>query len=195
MTDEHEQALIGKYRDFNVDHIDWWDCTYDDFREDMKAKHIEVKDMSFSGFWSQGDGASFTGHVTDNKAFLQAHDISEDDYPAIHRLLAYDGGFSIDINRSMSRYVHENTVSAEIVAADGFVHILPSDDFRDHIISQWDEELMLEYDRLQKEVTGIIRDYCRQLYKSLEDEYDYLTSDEAVWEAIVANELDQEETV
>ena len=161
----------------------------------MEAKHIEVKDMNFSGFWSQGDGASFTGHVVDNKAFLQAHDISEDDYPAIHRLLAYDGGFSIDITRNSSRYVHENTVSAEIVAADGFVHILPSDDFRDHIISQWDEELMLEYDRLQKEVTGIIRDYCRQLYKSLEDEYDYLTSDEVVWEAIVANELDQEETV
>ena len=185
--------LIEKYRDFNVEHVEWWDCTYDVFREDMKTKHIEVKDMNFSGFWSQGDGASFTGHVVDNKAFLQAHDISEDDYPAIHRLLAYDGGFSIDINRSMSRYVHENTVSAEIVAADGFVHILPSDDFRDHIISQWDEELNREYDRLQEEVTGIIRDYCRQLYKSLEDEYDYLTSDEAVWEAIVANELDEED--
>lgn len=189
--------LIEKHRDINVEHIEWWDCVYDCFKEDMAQAGIEVRDMCFSGFWSQGDGASFIGYIHNNKEFFRVHDISEDDYPAIHRLLAYDGGFSIDINRSMSRYVHENTVSAEILAADGFVHILPSDDFRDHIISQWDEELNREYDRLQEEVTGIIRDYCRQLYKSLEDEYDYLTSDEAVWEAIVANELDQpeEETV
>jgi len=28
------------------------------------------------------------------------------------------------------------------------------------------------------------------LYRRLEKEYDYLTSDEAVWDAIVANDLD-----
>lgn len=183
--------LIEKYRHFNVEYTEWWDCTYDDFKSDMAEKFITVRDMSFSGFWSQGDGASFIGYIHNNKEFLRVHDISEDDYPAIHRLMAHDGSFSIDINRSMSRYVHENTVSAEIVAAEGFVHILPSDDFRDHIISQWDEELNREYDRLQEEVTSIIRDYCRQLYKSLKEEYCYLTSDEAVWEALVANELDE----
>jgi hypothetical protein len=34
----------------------------------------------------------------------------------------------------------------------------------------------------------------RQLYKDLEREYDSLTTDEAVWEGIVANELHLEET-
>jgi hypothetical protein len=34
-----------------------------------------------------------------------------------------------------------------------------------------------------------MRDLARWLYRTLEKEYDYLTSDEAVWEAIQANEL------
>ncbi len=61
LESEMNPELIEKHRDINVDH-DWWDCTYDHFMEDMKQVGITVKDMRFSGFWSQGDGASFTGY-------------------------------------------------------------------------------------------------------------------------------------
>ena len=37
-------------------------------------------------------------------------------------------------------------------------------------------------------VIEVLRDLARWLYRQLEREYDYLTSDEAVDEAIVANE-------
>jgi hypothetical protein len=33
------------------------------------------------------------------------------------------------------------------------------------------------------------RTYMQDLYRKLEEEYDHLTSDEAVWETIEANEL------
>ena len=33
----------------------------------------------------------------------------------------------------------------------------------------------------------------RKLYDDLEQEYDYLTSDDVVWDSIVANELDKEQ--
>ena len=36
-------------------------------------------DCQFSGFNSQGDGASFTGKVNDNKTFLKALGINPDD--------------------------------------------------------------------------------------------------------------------
>jgi hypothetical protein len=189
MTDR-KQELIEQYRDINTDH-DWWDNTYDTFCEDMLAKHIDVDDMCFTGFWSQGDGASFVGVINNNLEFLKAHDLTES-YPHVMKLLSYGGEFYMSIERISSRYVHENTVAVELSHTDGFVHVLPTDnDLRAAIVTQWDEALSNEYEHLTEQVTTIIRGYCRDLYHQLQEEYEYLTSDEAVWEAIVANELDE----
>jgi len=181
--------LIEKHRDINTEHFDWWDCTYDHFAEDMRIKHITVDKMLFSGFWCQGDGASFTGHITNSKAFMETHDLTET-YPWVTKLLAAGGDFDLRIERTSHHYVHENTVSADISSADTFCNLLDSDEFRDLITTQWDKNLDKEYDQLESHVTEIIRDYCVDLYRRLEKEYDYLTSDEAVWDAIVANDLD-----
>lgn len=195
MSDERKQALIEQYRDFNVEHVEWWDCVYDDFKEDMEKVGIEVDDMSFSGFWSQGDGASFTGYMRP-KPFFEHHKLA-DSFPWIAKLIEMGGDFTLRIERTSHHYVHENTVSAELSFADMFTHVLPRDDLRSAIAEQWDNLLEVEYSTICDTVTDIVRGYCRDLYRRLEETYDYLTSDEAVWEAIVANELDQpeEETV
>ena len=189
--------LIEKYRDINVDH-DWWDCVYDMFQEDMAQAGIEVRDTCFSGFWSQGDGASFTGYIKDNKLFFEHHKLTET-YPYITKLMAMGGDFTLTIERTGHHYVHENTVSVDLSFTDMFYTIVPRDDggLRDAIAEQWDNLLDAEYLALIDTVQDIVRDYCRDLYDRLETEYDHLTSDEAVWEAVVANELDQpeEETV
>jgi hypothetical protein len=186
--------LIEKHRDINVDH-DWWDCTYDHFMEDMKQVGITVKDMRFSGFWSQGDGASFTGYIHNNKLFFERHKLT-DSYPMVVKLLDMGGGFTLSIDRTGYHYVHENTVSVDLSYADMFYNTAPRDDggLRDAVIAQWDMLLDLEYTALTSAVQDIVRDYCRDLYRLLEAEYNHLTSDEAVWEAIVANDLDEVET-
>lgn len=191
ITDERKAALIERYRDINVDFDDWFDYIYDHFIEDMKAKHIVAENPQFSGFWSQGDGASFTGYVSsaDTKTFIEDNGLAGD-FPAVMRLLEHGGTFTIMFIRGSNRhYVHENTVHADISYADNFVHVLSSDTFRDTIITAWDRELDGEYTRLAEAVTTILRDHCRDLYDRLKKEYDYLTSDEAVWEAIIANDL------
>lgn len=196
MNDERKQALIEKYRDINVEHLDWWDCIYSDFREDMGVKGIEVQDMRFSGFWSQGDGASFTGYIKDNALFLKAHELTET-YPWVTKLLGLGGEFTLKIERTSHHYVHENTVGVDLIFTDMFTHVLPRDDLRSAIAEQWDKLLDAEYETLAGTVQTIIRDHCRGLYRRLEEEYDYLTSDEAVWEAIESNELfeiDEDET-
>ena len=45
------------------------------------------------------------------------------------------------------------------------------------------------YDAVERGVQDLMRDLARWYYRALEREYDYLTSDEVVWETIVANEL------
>lgn len=197
MDDKRKAQLIEKYRDFNVEHIDWWDCVYSDFTEDMKAKGIEVQDMRFSGFWSQGDGASFTDYIIDNIQFLEAHELTES-YPWTTKLLEMGGEFTLKIERTSHHYVHENTISVDLTYPYMFSHVLPRDDLRSAIADRWDQHLDAEYDIITEAATGIIRDYCRDLYRRLEEDYNYLTSDEAVWEAIESNELfeiDEEENV
>jgi hypothetical protein len=196
MTDKtftpKQLKLIEKYRDFNVEHIDWWESAYYNFREDMKVKHIEVDDIRFSGFWSQGDGASFTGYIRDNARFFEDHDLGKE-YPWITKLMGMGGDFTLKIERTSHHYVHENTIGVDLIFTTLFSHIIEQrDDLRSAIADRWDQHLDEEYASICGVVTGIVRDYCRELYKQLEEEYNYLTSDEAVWEAIEANELDLE---
>ena len=188
--------LIEKHRDINV-FDDWWDWTYDDFKTQMANKHIEVDDMRFSGFWSQGDGASFTGYIKDNARFLKDHDLTET-YPWITKLLKMGGDFTLKIERTSHRYAHENTIGVDLIYTTMFCHMIEynqRDDLRSAVADRWDQHLDEEYASICGVVAEIIRGYCRDLYEQLEEEYNYLTSDEAVWEAIESNELDEEETV
>jgi hypothetical protein len=188
MTDK-QTKLIEKYRDCNVDYSDWYENIYDTFREDMSAVGIYVSDIQFSGFWSQGSGASFTGSIEDIELFLKHHKL-EQEYPWVTKLVSLGGGFDLRITRTASHYVHENTVSATLEDTDMFSNILNvgDDGLREHIVDDWDYRLDQEYTGIETDVTAIIRGYCQNLYMCLDAEHEYLTSDEAVWEAIIANE-------
>lgn len=193
IDDKRKERLIEKHRQINVNHEDWWDDVYSQFIEDMEAKGIDTSErrMSFSGFCSQGDGASFTGYIHCDKTFLDAHPQLKDKRPTTLRLV-YDhhATLGLSIERTGHRYVHENTVSVD-VEPDQFYQILDgTDPLRMAVIEQWDEDLNYELIGFREEVQEIIRDYCRELYNNLKEEFDYLTSDEAVWEAITANDLD-----
>ena len=56
------------YIEIDLDY-EWWDSTYDWFLGVLDAAGVsaDVKDISFSGFWSQGDGAQFLGNFYLNK--------------------------------------------------------------------------------------------------------------------------------
>ena len=53
----------------------------------------------------------------------------------------------------------------------------------------------VEIEVIEAELGDLAGDLCGTLYKTLQDEYYALTSDEAVWETIVANDLHLEEEV
>lgn len=79
LSKARQQKLLTQYRDINVCY-DWWDFLYDDFEEDLEEVGIEVvdykdrKEIYFSGFYCQGDGARFVGVVVDVEKFLTAMD-------------------------------------------------------------------------------------------------------------------------
>jgi hypothetical protein len=190
-------ALIEKYRHINVEYDDWYDYIYDDFIADCEAQGIEVDtitntygkhsrtrpDITWSGFWSQGDGAAFGGRVDDINKLLGAT-ISE--YPMVDKYIDELKGYY----RQSWGTSHNNWVQYNDYEIEDIVHYLEDD----HPFTEiWQEQLEKEMEQVDEDVRLRVNSLCGDLYRRLEREYEDLTSDEVVWDTIVANELNNEE--
>jgi hypothetical protein len=182
-----DKTLIEKHRYINV-YDGWWDYIYDDFKGRMESLGIAVRDIYFSGFWSQGDGACFEGRIDDMSLYLDKHFPEPDNYPMIKKLLAHGGSVLFDLQHR-GHYYHENSIVASIQADDFWCLLDCPTEFHAQIVEQWDNMLTQEITEFETDVLTQLQGYMRELYRDLEKEYDYLVSDEAVWEAIEANEL------
>jgi hypothetical protein len=177
---------LEKYRCINVDYDHWWDSVESDFIEDMKAVGIEVGQIYFSGFWSQGDGACFAGKMSNTLTYLDHH--HQGQYPMIRKLLEHNGEVYVKCKHS-GRYYHENCTEFWVDADTLRGMVYQPTEFHVAVVVEWQRLLGIELDDFEKDVTEQWRTYMRDLYRKLEAEYDHLTSDEAVWDAIEANEL------
>lgn len=180
---EIKDELIDKHWDINVDH-DWWEYTYDEFKIEMQTKGITVDDMNFTGFYSQGDGASFTGRI-DMIQFLKVHELEQQFMGAT--FFAGEGELYADIKRGSSRYYHEDSVNINL-EADTYNNY-EDDSIRYEVYDTMETVLNSEWKDLEEQVSDICKGYMQDLYSKLRDEYEALTSREAIWETIVLNEL------
>lgn len=177
-----KDELIEKYRHINVDH-DWWDWVYEDFKSQMQEVGIEVDDMNFMGFWSQGDHATFSCSMRYSVSkFIESHNLHER-YDAIYKM-SLNGGVSI--TKAQDKY--------SIVEVETWMHhdVCEDETMNGFYQQQYEEEVEATYTQFDKDVIKIMEEYEHDLYRQLEREYDSLTSDEVVWESIQANDLDEE---
>jgi len=181
--DQSQDELIDKHWDINVDH-DWYRYTYDEYKIEMQTKGITVDEMNFTGFYCQGDGASFTGRV-DMIQFLKVHGLEEHFMGAT--FFAGQGELWAEITRGSSRYAHENSVSVNLIV-DSYNNY-EDDSTRYQVYETMQEVMEHEIKDLETEVEDICKGYMQDLYSKLREEYESLTSREAIWETIVLNEL------
>lgn len=204
LSDKLKEEAIERNRDINV-YDDWHDFMIDDFHQNLAEDGVEVGDVNYSGFYSQGDGASFTGEVTDMKHFLvktlgmkQFSDEELEDLPEDikEKVQGFIDTLTISFNRKNSRYYHENSCEAntwsEIVRSSYYEDDYPEDKIYltnrvlvgDPIVFM---DLAQEEDKIDQAAEDWRLDKCRKLYRDLEKEYDYLRSDEAVAESLETN--------
>lgn len=190
--------ILDEHRFINVEYHDWYEYTYEYFKNEMDKIGVAVDDIRFSGFYSQGDGASFTGEVYDVHKFLKKAKIKT----VLSKLDDNDfGDIYIEFTRTTSRYVHEKTVEANVEFYDG-----NSDDedklqfilnklnpnvvgygekgyyFEDYI-----EDMRME---LEEDISDWLIDTCKDLYEMLNDENDILVSDVQVYETLLSNDYE-----
>lgn len=162
------------YVQCGFDH-DWWDNVFCDAKEIAALMGIDIKDIYFSGFSSQGDGACFTGRYAYKKGSgkaVTAHAPQDTELQriaaglqAIQRKHFYKLVASV---AHTGHYSHAYSTTIDIEHADNPYVDIPDDD--------------------EKEMIQLLRGFMNWIYKQLETDHDYLTSDEAVSESIIANE-------
>ena len=169
----------------------WHEFIIDNAKEDGKALGFDIQDITFSGFCSQGDGASWSGYV-DMVEWLDKHK-PEDAQAHVVIALIENGWVDayIDITANDSHYSHSNTMRRGDVSIQG-------EDENDTIykgmfaganVCTLMEALPDSYvDDIADEVLQSARDYADEIYKQLRDEYEYMCSEEYIAELCDANE-------
>lgn len=181
--DDVRQHVLEKHRDWNVEGIDWSDFMRDQFIEQMEALGITAKRVQWSGFWSQGDGACFDGHTHDMVKLCAS----------VEELNKFSDIFQLDeISMSWASsgmYSHEHSLRFDL---QDHRYVQDSDD---PLTLMQAKLLQLENSRIEELevcVTLWIKEQCSKLYSELEEEYDHLTSDEAVLESLeIDNQLEE----
>jgi hypothetical protein len=180
-----KEQVIEQNRDINVDDDSWHDYIVEDFEHELNKDGVGKVKVSYTGFWSQGDGASFTGKVEDTAKFVH-ETLGLSAYPkeALECLI-------IEFTRNSSRYVHENSCDTEVeidhedgessdftlAGGAGFEITRTLGEIADHV-QEKAEEWRIEQ--------------CGELYSNLEEEYEGLRTDEAVVGTIEANDYTYE---
>ena len=196
----------AKLTEWATDH-EWWDGVYDIAKEDGAKRGFEIDDIRFSGFWSQGDGASWTGYVKIG-SFLDWYmeTYPEDPFHAqyiVLRELVRDDWIDnkVAVNRRGYHYVHSAMVDVgeanwdfledEVNGEDKRTETLKSEGvLKDANVAQLCEgiKIAVVMDELSDDIKRCVREFADEIYKMLEDEYEGIVTDEALTEMADANE-------
>jgi len=174
LSESAKDSVLSNSRNINTDY-DWHNDDDDDFKSICSLLGIDVDNIYYSGFSSQGDGACFEGAYTYKSGLLKAIKEYAPIDKELHRIakqlqLVKYRGVSATIKHS-GHYYHEYCTDIAVYQED-------KDGYSD-------DDAPIE---LSDEITELMRDLMRWLYKSLESQYEYLTSDEAIIETIEAND-------
>ncbi len=188
LSDAAKDAARAWYREGGFDY-DWYDAVYEDFQRiakivglDLKTRSVRLMDggtrhdprIWFTGFWSQGDGACFETKYSYRKgASIRIRDYAPQDVE-LHRIADALGAIQRRNFYQLcaeathrGRYYHEYSMAISVTRGSPTGQDMTGD--------------------AEVSVIEALRDLARWLYRQLEREYGYLSSDEVVDEAIAAN--------
>jgi len=185
LSDKAKERARSWYRESSRDDSFWSECAIDDAKEQLKFLGFEVDEIYWSGFWSQGDGACFTGTWrAKDVAKDKLHPMFLEDYlkelaEAHAELLAiakeYPEAYASLTHHD--RYCHENTIRFDCGDFERERETEEGD------IPVWDSTAEHNFEEAA-------RDCMRWIYHRLEKEYDWQNADEQVAENIIANEYE-----
>lgn len=199
LSEEAKASALDKNRDWNVGH-NWWEHVYEDAIKIAGCLGIVIdtrkgggRDPSiyFSGFSSQGDGASFEGSYSYQKGCANLLKMEAPEYYRDKELGAW---VKVENNAELHRICkaliavqkkHFYQLQAQVSAYGHYNH---SGCTRIEVTHA--EDKYRDIGEAEEEVAQLLRDFMDWIYSSLEKSYNWLTSNEAVAESLQANEVE-----
>lgn len=171
LTGRGRENALQKLGEFATSDSFWYESVVEDAKTIAALMGIEIKDVNFSGFWSQGDGASFTGSYAWRSGSVQA----------------------VKEHAPQDETLHAIAAALQKVQAPNFYRLTASIAHRGHYSHEYcmaiDVDGVLVADA-EETLKDTLRDYARWIYRQLEKEYEYRTSEEALIEDANANEYE-----
>lgn len=178
LPEDAKEKAVEKLYDINVNY-EWWDSVYEDAKEVGKLMGIDIDNIYFSGFSSQGDGACFEGDYEYKKNSVKAVMEFAPEDEELHRIvrelrdIQKKCFYSISANVKQSgHYSHKYCTNVSV----DFENIYTANCYFNE--GHGDT------------ITELLRDYMEWIYHRLEKEYEYLSSEDAIIETIKANEYE-----
>lgn len=174
LSDESRERAITDNRGINIVDDSWYEYVIDDIKDIAKMLGFDVDNVYFSGFHSQGDGCCITGSYGYRKGSLKAIKSHTPNEKELHEIV-------LSLQETQRRYFYG--VGAKIVHRGRYYHELSND------IDVYCETYQEIDSRHYVRVMSLLRQFMQWAYSKLESEYEYLTSDSAVAEALESYEF------
>ncbi len=188
LSKKAQEQAFQKYQYYNITECNWYESIYDDFIAICREIGIQLsyKDISFRGFWSQGDGSTFSS-IIEPLTFIEA--IEKKSWKE------YAPSFDLDVspcpcNRIIS-LIKEGFISPEIRtnAPDRGYWI------KYHSEYSFNRSSQKQYPNIESELEKLDAwiEYClnllnKHLYSLLEETYEYLISNRALTESFISDQ-------
>lgn len=178
-----QEKAIENNRYINVDFWEWYHNLLCDFIENTKNNYgieIEEKNIDFSGFSNQGDGASFTSENIDTKKLIEVLHIDFKSNYLKNLFVEWFNNF--EIYRTSFHYSHCHTVAVRW--QNNFDYYNGGSHKR---LASYFTQKATEIENKLEELKNKL---CNTLYNELENEYEFLTSDSIIEDCLISNEYE-----
>ena len=171
LSDKAKARARDWYREASHDDTFFAECVIDDAKEIGALFGLDIDEVYWSGFYSQGDGACIVGSYRYKKGALQAVKKYAPLDTELHAIVAaftqlqrrhfYSLTASI---KHRGHYYHERSMVVDCEDKNGYCEAETDSELRD-----------------------CLADFASWIYKQLEKEYEYQNSDEVIDELLVSN--------
>lgn len=187
LDDKGKKKALSELCDINVDY-DWYESIFYDFQAIVRTLGITLttNNIHFSGFYSQGDGSAFKASV--NLPELLAG-VKNENWKTYAPLLELDLPV-YEADKHLIKLIKNEgiDISPQIIQPTRSYYVRAEMNFQFPYNNHRFDRIEAELGKLEEWLQAVADKLNRYLYKSLQDDYEYQTSDKAIIEAIEANE-------
>ena len=177
LNDDAKEKARDWYRNGAFDY-EWYEFTYEYVTQCAAAIGIQIDRIYFSGFWSQGDGACFEGSYSYKLKSVQSIKEFAPNEKELHRIAE---------QLAKIQKKHFYGLNAKVKHSGHYYHSYCTDItvYKNYDYLNSESEYQAEND-----IIDLLRDFMDWIYKKLENEYEWLNSNEQIDESIISNEYE-----